>query len=335
MNTAIKTYFAIAVMVFVMVWMRTPEVLAAEWDGYDTTAVSTGEVIEEADEAGELLVRAGGDYVSITEDEAYEEIWAMAGEYPEGRPWTNDNLYWSNVYIDGVHQGGRGCHGFALIVSDTVFGNNATRKYTDYTQLRVGDVLRINNNSHTVVVLENHLDQGYIVVVEGNYNSSIHWGRKISRSSLDAGFVYGYTRYVEDNRAQVREFVKRLYQNVLEREPDQAGLKDWTDSLVKGQRTGAEVAEGFFLSHEFIEKRERGLSNEEYVEILYRTMLDRPADEAGRENWLRSIDCGFSDKFIVNGFVGSQEFTGICENHGINRGSLVVTEPRDQNRGAT
>lgn len=58
--------------------------------------------------------------------------------------------------------------------------------------IRVGDMLRINE-SHTVVVLEKHDD--YIVITEGNYNSSIHWGRTISRSSLELSYFWIRTRY--------------------------------------------------------------------------------------------------------------------------------------------
>lgn len=336
MKTRNMKYLFTAAMIFILVWMGKCAVWAAEWDGYDTMAVSTGEVYEKESESGEEgLVWADGNYVSITEEEAYDEIIALADEYPEGRPWTNDDIYWSNIYIGNTHMGGAGCHGFALIVSDAVFGHNPTQVYTDYTQLRVGDVLRINNDTHTVVVLEDHLDEGYIVVTEGNYNSSIHWGRRISESSLEQGFVYGYTRYVEDNRERVRAFVKRLYLNVLERNPDKAGLKDWVDSLIYGERTGADVAGGFFFSPEFIDKRENELTNEQYVEILYRTMMDRNSDPSGREYWLKSIDCGFSDMFILNGFVGSREFGEICDEYGIICGRLVLTEPRDQSRGVT
>ncbi len=134
-------------------------------------------------------------FVFLTEQQAHDQILALKEQYPEGMYWTNETpeVYWS--YNMG---GGAGCHGFALRVSDAVFGQNMANYYTNPAQLRVGDVLRVNNGTHTVVVLENHYNAGYIIVCEANYNSSVHWGRKITISSLSAGFVYGYTRYMDD-----------------------------------------------------------------------------------------------------------------------------------------
>lgn len=304
------------VLVLVMSWTSSKQVQAAEWDGYDTTVISTGDVYGESVDSSveEDLVRAGRDYVSITEEEAYGAIWAVADDYPEGMAWTNDNIYWSNSYM-----GGGGCHGFALIVSDAVFDHNRMQKYTDYAQLRVGDILRINNDTHTVVVLENHLDEGYIVVTEGNFGGRIHWGRKISKSSLDAGFVYGYSRYVEDNREQVQEFVKRMYAVSLGREAEKDGLKYWTDQLVYHENDGAGVAKGFIISDELNNKN---LDNGSYVDILYRAFFGREAEASGRAYWIDKLVEGHSRYYVFCGFVNSGEFDEICAGYGILRGYL-------------
>ena len=308
-------------------WISVSQVQASRWDGYDTTVISTGEVLEESSNisAEEGLVRAGKDYISITEEEAYEAILALASDYPEGMTWTNDTppTYWSNIYINNVHQGGRGCHGFALVISDKVFDHNPTRQYEDYTQLRVGDVLRINNNSHTVVVLEDHLDEGYIVVTEGNYNSSIHWGRRISRNSLDTGFVYGLSRYVDDNRERVWEFVKRMYEVALERTADKKELKYWTDQLVYHESDGADVAKGFIMGDELAGKN---LDNERYVDMLYRTFFNREAGNEEIRYWAEKLETGHSRYYIFCGFANSGEFDRLCAEYGILRGYLEQPE---------
>jgi len=121
---------------------------------------------------------------SLNETEVHDAIMNMKSDYPHGMPWTNDNLYYGNG----------GCHAFALIVSDTVFGRNApTRRHYDSSDIHVGDIIRMNNNSHSVVVLEIKGDT--IVLVEGNMNSSIWWGREISRLNLKADYII--TRYPE------------------------------------------------------------------------------------------------------------------------------------------
>lgn len=126
---------------------------------------------------------------SLDEVQVYEAIMALQDEYPEGREWTNDNFY---AWKGGIYSGGYGCAGFAMRLSDEAFGSLPARKYTDKDKVRVGDILRINNDTHSVIVLAVNGD-GTVTVAEGNYNSSIHWGREIDLSLCQ--FVYGLTRY--------------------------------------------------------------------------------------------------------------------------------------------
>ena len=70
-----------------------------------------------------------------------------------------------------------------------------------------------------------------------------------------------------------------------------------------------DVAVNFLNSQEFINK---GLNNEEYVKVLYRTFLGREADEAGLADWKGQLDRGEKSRDdIVSGFSGSQEFANI------------------------
>ena len=89
---------------------------------------------------------------------------------------------------------GYGCEGFALICSDAAFGElPLSSTHSDFDNVKVGEILRVNNNTHSVVVLEKK--QNSVVVAEGNYNESIHWGREITRQSLEAGNFYARSRY--------------------------------------------------------------------------------------------------------------------------------------------
>ena len=129
---------------------------------------------------------------TIDETYVYNRMIAMKYTYPEGMPWSNNDYYeWNG----GIYSGGYGCAGFAFILSDAAFGTNPSRMIDgDITidMLRVGDILRINNDRHSVVVLEVHND--HIIVAEGNYNSSIHWGRRLSKATVEAA-TYVITRY--------------------------------------------------------------------------------------------------------------------------------------------
>ena len=87
---------------------------------------------------------------------------------------------------------GCGCFAFAMIASDAAFGNAPAYEFTDKNKIRVGDILRINNDTHFVIVLKKNRNTKY-TIAEGNYNSSINWGRVIDLK--ETGFDYGYTRY--------------------------------------------------------------------------------------------------------------------------------------------
>ena len=123
-----------------------------------------------------------------TEEAVYAAITALKADYPEGMRWTNDNFYASQA----LRSGGYGCEGFALICSDAAFGTLPARTHRSFEAIRVGDMIRIGDY-HTVVVLEKK--ENSVMVTEGNYNSSIHWGREITRSSLEREGFSVRTRY--------------------------------------------------------------------------------------------------------------------------------------------
>jgi len=126
-----------------------------------------------------------------TEKEAYNKMIALKASYPEGMPWTNANGY---SWKGGIYSTGYGCAGFAFILSDAAFGTLPSRIIYDFTydKVHVGDILRVNNNTHSVVIMEKYAD--HVVLAEGNYNSSIHWGRTMTVEQVEAA-TYLMTRY--------------------------------------------------------------------------------------------------------------------------------------------
>lgn len=124
--------------------------------------------------------------------EIYDAMIALKKDYPEGMEWTNDNYY---AWRGGIYSAGYGCAGFAFLLSDAAFGNLPAKKIenTDGYSIRVGDILRVYNNSHSVIVLE--VTESGVVLAEGNYNSSVHWGRTMSWSELKNALNFVLTRY--------------------------------------------------------------------------------------------------------------------------------------------
>ncbi len=138
---------------------------------------------------------------------------------------------------------------------------------------------------------------------------------------------YGLRKGAAVDREKVEAFVKRLYVECLDRQPDAEGFNAWVEALCNGTGNGANVAAGFFFSDEF---KNRGLSNEEYVEKLYRVLMGRGSDAGGKASWVDILNkCG-GRKGVFKGFVYSPEYAMICQDAGISVGTY---EPggRDRN----
>ncbi len=129
-----------------------------------------------------------------TEASVYKDMIAMKKEYPEGAKWTAyDSYFWDA----GVFSGGYGCVGFAFLLSDHAYSKyNKARRVSGagwYKKFKVGDIVRINNDSHSVVILKKKANS--VIVVEGAYNGTVHWGREISMDYIKKTGSYFITRY--------------------------------------------------------------------------------------------------------------------------------------------
>ena len=133
--------------------------------------------------------------VSDTE-RIYNAMIALKETYPEGMSWTDENQSYEWHALPGYSKvTGTGCAAFAFRLSDAAFGPTAeARKVEDVSGVRVGDIVRVNNDTHYVIVLS-IAENGDITVAEGNYNDSVHWGRVIKKEELERTFTYLYTRY--------------------------------------------------------------------------------------------------------------------------------------------
>lgn len=129
-----------------------------------------------------------------------------------------------------------------------------------------------------------------------------------------------------DTRSDIEAFVTRFYNSCLDRNPDLPGLENWVGYLQSGELSGADVAERFIFSEEFLAKN---LSNEEFLNIMYWSFFGRNPDAEGYAGWLSQLNSGMSRKSVLARFVNSTEFGNICAEYGIERGSI---EDTDKNR---
>ena len=114
-----------------------------------------------------------------------------------------------------------------------------------------------------------------------------------------------------------------MYQQTLNRQPDPQGLASWVNGLKSGELSGANVARNFIFSQEFTNKN---LSNEQFLNVMYKAFFNRAPDPGGYSGWLAELESGKSREYVLAGFVNSQEFNNLCQEYGINLGSLKVFE---------
>ncbi len=101
--------------------------------------------------------------------------------------------------------------------------------------------------------------------------------------------------------------VTRLYDTVLHRAPDAAGLDLWVDAMEDQHRTLHSVATAFLNSPEF-QAATGHLSDVEYVDFLYQSALGRSADASGEAYWVNKLQTGAADRAdILIGFSESAE----------------------------
>lgn len=120
----------------------------------------------------------------VNKKEVSKKIKQLKRKYPEGKKWSDSN---HDKY------GNSGCYAYMTKVAEYLYGKDAksTRHYS-FKKIKVGDHIRINE-SHSVVVIKKNSNS--VVVTEGNYYSSIHWGRELTKSYFKQRDFYVDTWY--------------------------------------------------------------------------------------------------------------------------------------------
>ena len=170
-----------------------------------------------------------------------------------------------------------------------------------------------------------------IEIYENNVLKGVSHEQKMVYTMGDSD-VFFDIYFAEVDRSKIEAFVDRLYTIILDRPAESAGLADWTNALISGKNTSADIVYGLANSDEF---KNKGLSNDEVIERMYRAMLGRASDASGKADWLDAMANGCTVNGIINGFSGSEEFENICSGFGISAGSITSCEARDKNVNLT
>lgn len=168
---------------------------------------SDGNNNQQGTTGGDGSAQVTTDPTALTPSKVYSAMIALQSQdqYKEGTTWTNDTPHsgsgyqWHGGKLDGANISAVGCVAFAFILSDEAFGTLPARMYAkggfQFEDIKVGDILRVNNDAHTVIVLE--VSDAGVVVAEGNYSGKVHWGRAISKEAVMNDTSHYITRYPE------------------------------------------------------------------------------------------------------------------------------------------
>jgi hypothetical protein len=227
-------------------------------------------------------------------------------------PDTGGLNYWVDLLVTGQQTGAGISQGF--ILSNEFITRNASD--SDFLDIMYMTFFNRAADSGGKAYWQSQLDSGmsrqFILAnfVNSNEFSSVCNSYGITRGSIQL-------TEPADLNPQVTAFVNRFYQLCLDRDPDSGGLNYWVDLLVTKQSTGANLAQGFVFSSEFAAK---GLSNTDFIAVMYRAFFDREPDGGGQAYWVGLLETGMSRLQVLAGFVGSQEFAALCSSIGIEVG---------------
>jgi len=121
-----------------------------------------------------------------------------------------------------------------------------------------------------------------------------------------------------DRNASMTMFVHRNYAEFLGRAPDRSGLNYWTGMMFNNNMSASWVSVNFVFSIEFVNK---GYTNDQFLDFMYRGMMGREPDAAGKAYWLNIMrqypTVEWARRVVFNGFVSSPEFARLCASFGV------------------
>ncbi|MBX9708433.1 MAG: DUF4214 domain-containing protein, partial [Caulobacteraceae bacterium] len=150
-----------------------------------------------------------------------------------------------------------------------------------------------------VALLNGGASRGQVVV--GFSESAENVAR--TAATLNAGL------WVPDQQALI---IARLYDATFKRLPDVGGLTGWVNALKSGTSV-TDIAAAFAGSAEF-QATFGALSNQAFVEQLYRFCLNREGDPGGIAGWVNALNTGTSRASVLLGFSESAEHVALTAN---------------------
>ncbi len=106
---------------------------------------------------------------------------------------------------------------------------------------------------------------------------------------------------------ELTDSIRRLYLAYFNREPDADGFTGWVEKYQSGEADLPTISEELAISDEFA-VRYGSLSDDRFVELVYRNVLRRSPEENGRDHWVSALSAGYPRGLLMLAFSESEEF---------------------------
>ncbi len=293
----------------------TEEALGHSWGSWQTvaqpTTASSGRQQRTCARCGQKEERSTDPLPATQENLVTEFVNRLYQMTLDRTPTQAEARDWVNRLLDRSFSGAQVAGGF-------VFSAEYNRKNTpdgSYVKMLYQTMLGREPRTDEVAFWTGYLDRGVTrgFVFQG-FTGSVEFARLCGNYGIEAGSWH--SEDIRDQNPDVTAFVTRLYRTCMGREPDESGLIDWVTWILNGSQSGSQVAHGFVFSAEFQRKQ---LDDSAFVEALYRALFDRSSDASGKKTWMDCLSSGWSRQQVLEGFLGSEEFSRLCQRYGIQK----------------
>lgn len=204
--------------------------------------------------------------------QSWDERARRCGVRVDDTPKAGSVMQWDG-HVDGMSSAGH------VAYVDAVYGDTVLVSMASCS----------NGEKRTVYSLSSLRAGGYLTTRSGQANPGIEFIHPKDLNNPGA--------VIPESKA--RTYVTAMYEDLLRRDPDAAGLDFWTQKLVTGTLSYGGLVDGFTGSTEY---------RSALIEDSYRQYLGRGADSGGLSTWLGQMQGGSRIEDVQIQLIASGEF---------------------------
>ena len=154
--------------------------------------------------------------------------------------------------------------------------------------------------------------EGWALEKNSKYNTGIDKIEFFLDGKPGEGKYLGKFSQNYDAESETKKFIKNLYFNFYNRSPSKDELSFWAMNLEWNIMSYYDVLNSFVNNSKILGKN---LSEEEYVSVLYKVVLNREVDGEGLKFWVDKLNGGANHNDVLNDLLNSDEFKALSENY--------------------